>query len=390
MSDDGLLRVWRLDDGKCLVGLGVSVPPEQFMLNRRLNAVVHLGGGKVAIGADDGYLQLWDVGAALAEEAAGRGPGPEGFPSGARPPPYRLWKAGPGPFAKNDSSQPFRLASIAAVGEELVAAGYGCGSVRLWRVADGSLAHELLGSGRAQEVVDALALVAIPADRRGAGLVGAPAAVLAASTHAGSIKFWDTATWDLAGEVVHGENVWIVGLAPLPGGRLAACENSAPGLIRLWDVPSLTCLATVDAGTPHNGGLWAIAALSGDRGLVTGGEGGLIRMWHIREGGGAGGGGAVSLELVEDLGGRAETHPQSVMSVAAFHADGSGGAGGGGSTWLLSGAQNEIRVWAAVPSETDGGEAVMAVHPGGSKRVLSLPRAGFVRGLLVLPLLTPP
>jgi len=109
-------------------------------------------------------------------------------------------------------------------------------------------------------------------------------ATLASGSWDRSVRLWDVATRACVA-TLGGHTGDVNGLAVLGDGRLAS--GSDDKTVRLWDVSTRGCVGVLCG---HTDAVRVLAALSDGR-LASGSDDGTVRVWDTRIGGGGGGGG---------------------------------------------------------------------------------------------------
>ena len=201
----------------------------------RVLTMAILRDGRVATGAADGTLRIWDP---------------------ARPgsTPVRLHSV----FG--------RVRSLAALSDGRFAAGGDDMRVSVWDPARPETPPSELGHHSGW----ILAMTVLPGGRVAAG--GAD----------GKILLWDSARPETPPTELGHHSGWILAMTVLPGGRVAA--GGTDGKILLWDL-SHPGAAPTELGR-HQGGIQALAALPGGR-VAAGGTDGKILLWDLSHPGAA-------------------------------------------------------------------------------------------------------
>ena len=237
---------------------------------------VALGGGRLAAGALDGSLRVWQVsrraGAepraldghtasvnALAYDVAGRRLASAG--AGGK---IGVWDpaVGPGPSLMLDAPAAAAAVAFSPGGEQLAAAT--ASGLALWSLAEGASAPEVLAAG--QEFHS----IAFQSGGR----------TLAAGTRRGVIELWDLERSPPARRhELSGHLSAVTGLSFAAGDRLAS--SSLDGTVRLWDLSDPDGEPVVLSD--HNGWVWSVAFdASGDRAFSGGADRSRLRVWEVR------------------------------------------------------------------------------------------------------------
>jgi formylglycine-generating enzyme required for sulfatase activity len=188
-----------------------------------VTALAVLPDGRLASGADDATIKLWDPASCQVQATL------EGH-SGS-------------------------VNALAVLPDGLLASGPGDRTIKLWDPASGQLTATLEGHS---DWVRALAVL--------------PDGRLASGAGDATIKLWDPASGQLQA-TLEGHSGWVRALAVLPDGRLAS--GSGDKTIRLWDPASGTCERLFEG---HQGGVSALAVL-GDGRLAYGSRDSTIQLW---------------------------------------------------------------------------------------------------------------
>ena len=227
-SDDSILRVWRLADGACLRKLTGHAGAVQ--------AVVDMGGGRVASGEDDDMLRVWDVlsGKQLQQTPAGEG----------------------------------AIFCAASLWGDRVATGHGSGEIQLWSLGSGGGAAGVL-RGHTQPVYT-LAVVGGGTAQR----------LLASGSEDNTARLWDVDAGTCP-VVLRGHTAPMRCLADLGGGRLLS--GSDDGSLRVWNTATGACLAVVPSAHEegYRGSILTACTLPG--GAATGSVAGAVQRWKWDE-----------------------------------------------------------------------------------------------------------
>jgi WD40 repeat protein len=183
----------------------------------------------------------------------------------------------------------------------LVASAGADGTVRVWRVQDGQLQHTLTQGGGI-----VLSVAFAPNGQ-----------LLASGGEDGTVKLWRVAT-GVEERTIPAHDLWVSSVAFSPDGSLLA-SASADGTVKLWQVTTGQLERTIEA---HN--LWVTSVAFSPDGqlLASSGEDGTVKLWRVADG-----------ELTRTL----NYSPDAPAFSVAFSSDGSQLAAGGGA--------NYIRVW---------------------------------------------
>ena len=229
-SSDSTLRVWRLADGACLR----TLTGHSF----QVQAVVDVGGGRVASGGDDCMLRVWDV---LSGKQVQQTPTVDGA-----------------------------ICCAAALRGNRVATGHTrTGEIRLWSLRDsGGSAGVLQGHTYS---VYSLAVVGGTAQHE----------LLASGCGDYSVRLWDVDAGTCTA-VLNGHTNWVKCLADLGGGRLLS--GSWDKSLRVWNTATGACLAVVPSTQGTGAGGWILSACAVPGGAVTVSHRGTVQRWKWEEG----------------------------------------------------------------------------------------------------------
>jgi WD40 repeat protein len=224
----------------------------------------------------------------------------------------------------------------------VLASGYGDGTVRLWDLATGQAAGDLAvaGAGSGGAVT---------------GLAFSPdGAVLASVDAAGTVRLWDLRTGHslrtLEPAGLSAETVTAVAFSP--DGKLLASADAA-GTVRLWSaVTGQPYGAVLQAGT---GGVTALAFSPGGALLAGADAAGTVRLWDPATGRPAG----AAL--------RTGTVPGGVTSVT-FSPD--------GALLAIGDADGTVRLWDRSAGQVTGSSHLAGAGPGGSVNAVAFSPSG--------------
>ncbi|MFN6354637.1 MAG: NACHT and WD repeat domain-containing protein, partial [Cyanobacteriota bacterium] len=189
-----------------------------------VNALVVLPGGRLASGANDGTIKLWDPATgqlqatleghsgpvrALAVLPGGR------LASGANDGTIKLWDPASGQLQATLEGHSGSVNALAVLPDGRLASGAFDRTIKLWDPAGGQLQATLKCHSRW-----VYALAVLPDGRLASGSCDC------------TIKLWDPATGQLKA-TLEGHSDWVRALAVLPGGRLAS--GAGDRTIKLWD-----------------------------------------------------------------------------------------------------------------------------------------------------------
>jgi len=228
-----------------------------------------LPGGRLASGADDGTIKLWDPASgqlqatlagysgyvnALAVLPGGR------LASGASDGTIKLWDPASGQLAATLEGHSGSVYSLVVLPDGRLASGARDGTIKLWDPASGQLQATLEGHSG-----PVMALAVLPGGR------------LASGARDGTIKLWDPATGQLQA-TLEGHSDSVRALVVLPDGRLASGADDPT--IKLWDPASGQLQATLEG---HYGTVLALSVLPDGR-LASGAGDGTIKLWDPASG----------------------------------------------------------------------------------------------------------
>jgi formylglycine-generating enzyme required for sulfatase activity len=254
-ADDATIKLW--DPASCQVQATLEGH------SGSVNALAVLPDGLLASGADDRTIKLWDPASgqlqatleghygsvnALAVLPGGR------LASGADLT-IKLWDPASGQLQATLEGHSGWVMALAVLPGGRLASGAFDNSIKLWDPNSGQLQATLEGHSGG-----VYALAVLPDGRLASGAGDA------------TIKLWDPASGQLQA-TLEGHSGWVRALAVLPDGRLAS--GSGDKTIRLWDPASGTCERLFEG---HQGGVSALAVL-GDGRLASGSRDSTIQLW---------------------------------------------------------------------------------------------------------------
>ncbi|MCP2359370.1 WD40 repeat protein [Nonomuraea thailandensis] len=341
-SPDGATVAVGDADGGVLLCAG-GAPVRTLRGHRGRVYAVTFAGGLLATAAGDGVVRLWD---ALSGEPLHR---LECHPDGVWPlrldasgelvaagggdGVVRVWETATGRLAHELAGHAAPVRSASFGGQTLVT-GDSAGVVRVWNLGSGQARETALGSRRAEETAlgsrraEETALGSRRAEETALGehhgggcraLHSPDGRLLATGDGAGTVRLWDTRTWELAHELTgHAGGVRCVAFSP--DGSLLATGDTA-GSVRVWETsggargvhtthaaavqqvafgPDGQVLASGDAEgvirlqrlgsgrraelTGHRGSVWPFAFSPGGQQLATTGDDGTVRLWDAESG----------------------------------------------------------------------------------------------------------
>ncbi|HEY7051156.1 MAG TPA: TIR domain-containing protein [Mycobacterium sp.] len=197
------------------------------IIETRANAVVFIGGDRLATAYADGTVQLWNA--------------RTGLPLGA---PVKGHELG--------------VTSLAFKGGHLVT-GSSDGTVRLWNAETGAV----IGAPLRTQGGSAVTSVAISGKR------------VAGGSEDGTVQLWDADTGAAIGGPFKSHDDWVTSVEFSSDGRLLAAGNR-DGTVQLWSTDSRTPVGAPLAA--HHGAVNSVA-FSAQR-LATAGEDGMVRLWN--------------------------------------------------------------------------------------------------------------
>ena len=238
-------------------------------LTDEVRALAVLPDGRLASGAYDKTIRLWDV-ATGAENACIQGHTgevnalavlPDGrLASGAYDKTIRLWDVATGAENARIEGHTGSVYALAVLPDGRVVSGSNDTTIRLWDVATGAESARL--EGHTHEVS---ALAVLPDGR------------LASGAYDYTIRLWDVAT-GAENARIEGHTGSVYALAVLPDGRLASGADDHT--IRLWDVNTGAESARIEG---HTDRVLALAVLPDGR-LASGAYDNTIRLWNVAGG----------------------------------------------------------------------------------------------------------
>ena len=352
-GDDCTVRVWRLADG--------TPVGEPLRGHTDPAGVSRLADGTLT----GGHFFDVNIGGVL---AVAMGALPDGTPvivSGGHDGTVRVWRLADGtpvgePLTGHDGGVMAVAVGALPDGTPVIVSGGHDGTVRVWRLADGTPAGEPL-TGHTGGVM-AVAVGALPD--------GTP--VIVSGSRDGTVRVWRLADRTPVGDPLTGHTHWVnaVAVGALPDGTPVIVSGSYDGTVRVWRLADGTPVG--EPLTGHDGGVNAVAVGAlpdGTPVIVSGSRDGTVRVWRLADG----------TPVGEPLTG----HDGGVMAVAA-------GALPDGTPVIVSGGlDGTVRVW-RLADGTPAGEpltghtgGVMAVAvgalPDGTPVIVSGSRDGTVR-----------
>ena len=206
---------------------------------------------------------------------------PDGTPvivSGGGDGTVRVWRLADGspvgePLRGHDGPVWAVAAGALPDGTPVIVSGDGDGTVRVWRLADGSPVGEPLRGHDGP--VWAVAAGALPD--------GTP--VIISGGDDGTVRVWRLADGTPIGEPLSGHTRWVRAVAAgmLPDGTPIII--SGDGTVRLWRLADGSPVGEPLRG--HDGPVWAVAAGAlpdGTPVIVSGGDDGTVRVWRLADG----------------------------------------------------------------------------------------------------------
>jgi WD40 repeat protein len=292
---DGTVRVWRLADG---TPAGEPLSGHTFSVNAVAAAALPDGTPVIISGSLDGTVRVWRLadGTHVGEprghwgevSAVAAGALPDGTPviiSGSRDGTLRVWRLADGtpagePLDGHRLEGHHRWVSAVAAGAlpdgtpVIISGGYD-GTLRVWRLADGTPAGEPLEGHHGP--VKAVAAGALPD--------GTP--VIISGSDDGTVRVWRTADGTPVGEPLrHDDRVSAVAAAALPDGTPVIISGSDDLTVRVWRLAD-----GAPVGKPlkkgHHGQVNAVAAAAlpdGTPVIISGSRDKTVRVWRLAGG----------------------------------------------------------------------------------------------------------
>jgi formylglycine-generating enzyme required for sulfatase activity len=229
-----------------------------------VTALAVLPDARLASGADDRTIKLWDPASGQLQATLEGHSGPVRalavFPggrlaSGAVDATIKLWDSDSGQLQATLQGHTGSVNALAVLPDGRLASGADDDTIKLWDPASGQLQATLEGHS---DSVNALAVL--------------PDGRLASGASDGTIKLWDPASGQLQA-TLEGHSGSVNALAVLGDGHLAS--GSGDKTIRLWDPASGTCERVFEG---HQGEVSALAVM-GDGHLASGSDDNTIRLW---------------------------------------------------------------------------------------------------------------
>jgi WD40 repeat protein len=229
-----------------------------------VRALAVLPDGRLASGADDGTIKLWDAATGQLKATLEGHSGwvtvlellPDGrLASGSYDPTIKLWDPASGQLQATLEGHSDQVMALAVLPDGRLASGSYDRTIKIWDPATGQLTATLKG-----HTGGVWALAVLPDGR------------LASGSYDRTIKIWDLATGQLTA-TLEAHSGWVMALAVLPDGRLAS--GAGDRTIKIWDPATGQLTATLKG---HTGGVWALAVLPDGR-LASGGSDNTIKLW---------------------------------------------------------------------------------------------------------------
>ena len=161
-------------------------------------------------------------------------------------------------------------------GTAVIVSGGADGTVRVWRLADGTPVGEPLRGH--DGAVTAVATGALPD--------GTPVIVSGGGYGDGTVQVWRLADGTPVGEPLRGHRGWVgaVATGALPGGTAIIVSGSGDGTVRVWRLADGTPVGEPLHGHTSAVKAMAVGALDGTRAIVSGSVDGTVRVWQLPRG----------------------------------------------------------------------------------------------------------
>jgi len=338
---DGTVRVWRLADG---TPVGEQLPGHSGGVATAAVGELPDGTPVIVSGGADGTVRVWrladgtPVGEPLRGHTGSVRPPPIFTAPGSHSAPRR---PAPAPRNQTDVVKAVAVGTLPD-GTPVIVSGGDDGTVRVWRLADGTPVGEPL-----RGYDGTVMAVAVGALRDGTPVI--------ASGHHGTVRVWRLADGTPVGEPLRGHDgtVMAVAVGASPDGTPVIISGGVDGTVRVWRLADGTPVGEPLRG--HDGTVMAVAVGASPDGtpvIVSGGADGTVRAWRLADG----------TPVGEPLTG----HSFAVSAVAA-------GALPDGTPVIISGSfDGTVRVWRLADGTpvseplTGHDDTVMAVAVGAS------------------------